>query len=460
MASPRSQDLDASLQHRSHGFGHEQGNHHVTNLRNKILVALAVIVFSLGASSTARGQLMSGSYVDLGGGLTGWTIGTDWSDGIGARSAAISLIAHSDGIVQQDVPGLGEIVDLVYQADTRNGINGYDKTRDSWWYGGLGADHFGVYLPPFGGVDESTSSSASQYAASFGSDPVDLISGNTPLLYLVTDAPDGRVVIDGSVSRAAHDFSADAVFSKTGVHLTPGGAAAGYVRFGTTTTVTVSARNTGGGGTLSGTFEAVSTPEFSGPGGSFGPLAFGETATATYEYTPHHSNPGDQAFVNITSDAGNAIAKMGGIGDGPEFDDDAPSNGLRLGNALPGDPVESQFTIFNKSGSTLDLTDLTITGVRFEDLDGYLNWSTDLQPGTVIGGAESLRVTVRAAAGGRQGRDRGTLIIETDQGAPLGGDGMDFSFAIEARSVPEPSAALMALAAALGVVAIARRRTA
>jgi len=124
-------------------------------------------------------------------------------------------------------------------------------------------------------------------------------------------------------------------------------------------------------------------------------------------------------------------------------------------------PVVATLTISNDTtddnGGNADLTDLTLNSI---DITGADNANFDLlnfTPGQVIAKGGSFDLQIELDPAGLQGLFDALLMIQTDQGAGLGGDGNDFQFTLAGESIPEPAS--LTIFAALGLLAIRRLRT-
>lgn len=175
---------------------------------SSVLIAAALV------ASSACGSIepvVVASYTDLGGGLTGWTVGIDFTaDGL-QRSAYFDLAFHSTHIIQRQ--GLGADVNEVAQALIAATLDpNYDPALDSYFLAGPDTT-WSTYVPPFYGVAPPTGAPGSDlFVASFATPPSSPVSGLSPILYLVTDRPDGRVDYSGVIARNSVDYFVSGAF--------------------------------------------------------------------------------------------------------------------------------------------------------------------------------------------------------------------------------------------------------
>lgn len=422
------------------------------------LVALA----ALATTALPGAPVLVGTYAPTPSGNLGLTVSINWNDSATA-SGFFALTATSTNI--QQVQAFGFLsANTLQEAQNNEAIpgSGYVAANDSWWWVGPGTP-WSTGTPPFGGVDAATGLPGSNsYRASYGSDVAQPMSGQVPILYLVTSDPEGDVNISGTMARLGVDYPVDQNFSNAPANpvLDASGGSAGNVRVGTSGGLLASATNVGAG-SLNGTFPTASSP-FSGGGSAFGPLGAGGSANEPYTYTPT-ARGADSQNLTVTSNGGSAQITLSGNGVGPVFADDDADDMIDVGNVFgnPNTPGNASFTISNVTtdGNLGALTDLTITSVSVIDNDGKVLFSTDLVPGTVIpaGGSHVVNVTGTFGFAGT-GPSTGTLIIGTDEGAALGGDGADYTFVLKGNAVPEPSTIALAVFGGLGLVGLALRR--
>lgn len=431
------------------------------------LVALA----AMATTAFAQAPVLVGTYSATPNGNKGLTVGINWNDSATA-SGFFALTASSTTIQQVGAFGGGLPVNTASEAAQFDVFDpAWVPQNDSYWLTGgpnpavgFAGTPWTAQTPPFGGVDVATGlASGPTYRASYGTDTSIPVSGTTPILYLVTSDPEGDVNISGTVARLGADYAINQNFTMAVQNpvLDAAGGNAGNVRIGTSGSLSASATNVGAGGGLTGSFPAASG-EFGGGPAAFGPLAPGASANQLYSYTPSGHGT-DNQVLTVTSNGGNEDITISGTGVGPEFADDDADDMIDVGDVygFPPAPGSASFTISNATGDgdLGGLTDMTITGVTVIDNDGKVVFSTDLTAGTVIAAGGSQLVTVTGTYGGLgQGASTGTLIISTDVGAALGGDGADFTFALKGFAVPEPSTIAMAAFGALGLVGMALRR--
>lgn len=252
----------------------------------------------------------------------------------------------------------------------------------------------------------------------------------------------------------------------------------GLTRVGTTSAADLTLTNDGGDQPdgLTGSVAAVPlAAPFSVQGGdpTFGPLAEDASTTKTFAFAPLTRSPSSFTNAIITSNDtedtadADATVTLTGQGVGPDagftFDGNPLANGgdLAFGDIIATETATLILTIANNSNDPNagddTLTDLTVNDIRIENDGAGVYSFAGITPGTVIGKGQSVQVEVTFDPMGDTCLFYMTqLIVETDQGAALGGDGADYSFELSGTGiVPEPtSLALLSL----GGLLVARRR--
>lgn len=257
----------------------------------------------------------------------------------------------------------------------------------------------------------------------------------------------------------------------------------GLTRVGTTSTADLTLTNSGGSqpAGLTGSVAAVPLGAgFAVQGGdpNFGPIAEGASATKTFAFTPlaRGINSFTDAIVtsNDTEDTSDtdATVTLTGEGVGPDagflFDDQAVSDSDTLDfgtlESFVPDEIILSLEIANNTtdsnGGDDALTDLTLLDIQIDGIDSDVFSVMNFTPGTVVSKGDSIMIDLVFAPDAVEGLfDDATLTLETDQGAALGSDGLDFVFSLQGESiVPEPTSLL--LLATGGLLAIKRRRRA
>ncbi|QNN22838.1 choice-of-anchor D domain-containing protein [Planctomycetales bacterium ZRK34] len=235
---------------------------------------------------------------------------------------------------------------------------------------------------------------------------------------------------------------------------------AGFVRIGDMGTLSATITNIGDGnlsglgdvsnlkGSLGGAAGA-----FAGTGGLFN-LMDGASMQFDYTFAPNARGT-DSQTVSLNLDNGNpdgsntaitADVTLVGEGVGPEYDSVvAPGQTMDFGAVLPGGMSFRDLTIMNV---TLDLpTELALTGLSILDVlitgDDAADFIVVDFTSTAIAKGDDLTLTLKFTGEGADGLRTAMLTIFTDQGAPFGGDGLDFSYDLVGlvdSTIPEPTA--------------------
>ncbi len=216
----------------------------------------------------------------------------------------------------------------------------------------------------------------------------------------------------------------------------------GNVRVGTSATLPLTIRNSGGqGSTLTGS-ASPGSGEFFGPSpdAAFSLAQFGSTDKG-YQYTPL-ARGADSLPVTVTSNAGNATITLAGTGVGPVFASNPASGGTLDFGRLPhiGTAVRTA-TITNPTpdiAADPNLTNLTLLTATISGADAGSFLVEGFTAGSVIAKGGNLPVTVRLNAVGSSGPKNATLTIATDAGAAPGASGSTFSFPLTGAVSPPP----------------------
>ena len=238
----------------------------------------------------------------------------------------------------------------------------------------------------------------------------------------------------------------------------------GNVRVATTGTAALGIRNDGDfGSNLSGDVPAPAAGVFAlVDATAFGPLGMGETATKTYSYAPTVRGPESEAIGEITGDDtpdADAPVTLQGVGVGPVFDSDPLAGGaIDLGQIDKDDQAALTLEITNETddGGGADLTDLTLVSLAVTGPGADKFALSGLVDGARIEVGQTADLQITFDPDGELGEFEAVLTLYTDEGAPLGGDGADYSYPLAGTSVPEP--ATVALLALGSVVALRPRR--
>jgi hypothetical protein len=115
-------------------------------------------------------------------------------------------------------------------------------------------------------------------------------------------------------------------------------------------------------------------------------------------------------------------------------------------------------TTSDDAGGDLVMVTLTINDVVFKGPDADLFSLTGLTPGTQIFPGETLTLGIRFDAPDSLGDRSAMLTLFTDENAPLGGNGSDFSFDLCAEVVPLPSMLVLLTAGAIPLLVKTPRR--
>lgn len=233
----------------------------------------------------------------------------------------------------------------------------------------------------------------------------------------------------------------------------------GNVRVSDTTTESVEVVNAGGpGSTLNGTAPTPIDPAFSL---ATVPDSFllGESDSTSFDYsfTPNARGVASE-LVNISSDDpddtdGHDIT-LTGRGVGPVYD---AANSLDFGS-VDANAVQSLFITLSNittDGDLGGLTDLTLNDITINGDDAVLFSVVGFTLGETISAGADYLLEIQYTGDGTLDLKDAFLLIETDEGALLAGDGSDYQVDLSANAVPEP-ASLMLLG--LGCLAMSRRR--
>ena len=168
----------------------------------------------------------------------------------------------------------------------------------------------------------------------------------------------------------------------------------------------------------------------------------------------------DENLIGATSHSLNV--ELTGLGVGPAFA--AQLDGflgdverIDVGDAVEGQTVSRLLQIGNitpdDNGGGVDLTDLTLLDVVFDGSDASMFSLTGFTPGMRFSKDDWQDFYVSFSPTGLPGERSATMTLVTDQGAPLGQSGDEFTFYLSGQTVPAPPSAVML--AGLGVTGLA-----
>lgn len=285
--------------------------------------------------------------------------------------------------------------------------------------------------------------------------------------------PGQRGTDNGNVSVTSDGGNANIAVTGKGVApqlgLNTSNADAGNVRIGTSGTASVGIQNVGDGGlvgvNLTGTLGA-GIGKFTG--GSFNiNLADSANQTFNYTYTPTTRATDNSAVslslsngsVDGTNQAVNQNVGLSGTGVGPQFESFvAPGGTLDFGNVNLGNMGLLTLTIDNNSpdGDLGNLTDLSILNISIGGADAGDFDIVGFSP-SILATGESIDVSIQFDPA-TLGLKVGSLLVETDQSAAFGGDGLNFVYSLVGTAtaiIPEPTSIMLS---AMGIALLAKRR--
>jgi Ca2+-binding RTX toxin-like protein len=181
-------------------------------------------------------------------------------------------------------------------------------------------------------------------------------------------------------------------------------------------------------------FGTASGP-FTGGGGGANPLFRDPTlgsdlASVSYGFSPSARGSFNQS-VSISSNAGSRSLLLSGSAVGPVASiGGAPTFAV----ARPGEQPTGSFSVANitSDGPLGPLTNLTITGATFTGPDAGLFELVGFAPGMVLSAGQSQNLTLRFLGSATPRTFNATLVLQTDQGASLGGAGASFNLNLQA----------------------------
>jgi|GEM_PF-2254877 len=238
----------------------------------------------------------------------------------------------------------------------------------------------------------------------------------------------------------------------------------GQVRTGTTSVQNISFANTSAA-SISGTYKPTLPPGMSGNSGTFS-LAGGQTASSAVTFAPI-SRGTYNGTVSYTSNAANGTVAITGTAVGPVFSTNlgtSPLTVIPVGTATPGSAATFDLKISNISTDDVDGTNLANLTLESENITGptanafYVvpltqNVLGDAAADSPLANSTDLSIVFHPATSGNY---TDYLTITTDQGAPLGDVGQQFTYVLSGDAggspTPEPAALTLMGLGALGVM--------
>jgi hypothetical protein len=211
----------------------------------------------------------------------------------------------------------------------------------------------------------------------------------------------------------------------------------GQVRIGTSSSLGVTASNTGPNySKVQNLSFPAASGAFGGGGQSFNPLfqdptLGSDTATVNYSFAPTAHSSSNQP-LGVTSDSGSPTLTLSGRGVGPVFSSasnlsfgtvpfgTSPTQALQVGNTTP-------------DGNLGSLTDLKLLSATITGPDASRFSLSGFVPGTAIAASGTLPVNVQFdGTAGSAATYNATLTLVTDQGAAGGSAGQTFDIPLSA----------------------------
>jgi len=238
----------------------------------------------------------------------------------------------------------------------------------------------------------------------------------------------------------------------------------GQVRTGTTSVQNISFANTITAG-ISGTYKPTLPPGMSGNSGTFS-LAGGQTASSAVTFAPI-SRGTYNGTVSYTSNVANGTVAITGTAVGPVFSTNvgtSPLTAIHVGTTAPGSATTFDLKISNISTDDVNGTNLANLTLESENITGptasafYVvpltqNVLGDAAADSPLANSTDLSIVFNPAT---SGNFTDYLTITTDQGAPLGDVGQQFTYVLSGDTggspTPEPAALTLMGLGALGVM--------
>lgn len=237
------------------------------------------------------------------------------------------------------------------------------------------------------------------------------------------------------------------------------------VRVGTSATDTLRIQRSGspGDGAVIGFF-----PGGTGPFSPSSTLPYSVTAngagnarTRVYTFTPTSRGVFTTIYSVAASQGGSKTTTFNGQGVGPVYDTatvlDVGSNGLPLLDFGTVNRGKVSSFLLNIRNTTTDgvlgqKTALTLNSISISGLDAS-DFSLPLfTPGTTISAGQSYNLQIDLSPTAAYGFNLASLLVETDVGAALGGNGADYAYDIRSFVIPEPGSLWLMIGGLAGVL--------
>ena len=313
----------------------------------------------------------------------------------------------------------------------------------------------------FGGVGLSGTSNADGY--NFGGE-----GGN------------GQILVQSTSANQSTSFATAGIFSAGGVTseqiaqleqplLAPSNIDFGQVRTGTTAVQNLSFQNSSSTGTVTGQYTPALPSGMSGKAGTFS-LAGGQSSTSAISFAPI-SRGTYSGTVSYSSNVVIGSVAISGTAVGPVFSTNVgttPLTVINLGNTTPGLAATFDLKITNTSTNDVNGTNLANLTLESENITGptanafYVvpltqNVLGNAAADSPLGNSTDLSIVFNPTT---DGSFTDYLTITTDQGAPLGDVGQQFTYELTGTSsgTPTPEPATLALLALGGLALLVVRR--
>ena len=315
----------------------------------------------------------------------------------------------------------------------------------------------------FGGVGLSGTSNADGY--NFGGE-----GGN------------GQILVQSTSANQSTSFATAGIFSAGGVTseqiaqleqplLAPSNIDFGQVRTGTTAVQNLSFQNSSSTGTVTGQYTPALPSGMSGKAGTFS-LAGGQSSTSTISFAPI-SRGTYSGTVSYSSNVVIGSVAITGTAVGPVFSTNVgttPLTVINLGNTTPGLAATFDLKITNTSTNDVNGTNLANLTLESENITGptanafYVvpltqNVLGNAAADSPLGNSTDLSIVFNPTT---DGSFTDYLTITTDQGAPLGDVGQQFTYELTGTSsgtpTPEPATLALLTLGGLSMLMVRRRK--